>query len=218
MKLVCISDTHEKQAQVNLPEGDVLVHTGDLTNQGSIPALTKVAAWFKKQDFKHKVMICGNHDFGFQNANHDAAVKLFTDAGVTYLQDSETIIEGIKFYGAPWQPWFMDWAFNLPRGAKIAEKWAKIPDDTNVLMTHGPPHGILDLVEDTISNRGRDLHQGCEELTKRLMDLTQLKAHVFGHLHLSGGMTQMIAGVTFANAAICTERYQASNKPIVIEV
>lgn len=218
MKIIAISDTHEKEKFLHLPEGDVLVHAGDLTNRGSLPTLEKVAKWFENQNFKHKIMIAGNHDFGFQNVNHDKAVKLFEDVGVTYLQDSSTTVDGIKFYGSPWQPWFHNWAFNLQRGKDIAIQWAKIPDDVNVLITHGPPHGILDLVEDNIYNRGRDLHQGCEELSKRVTQLTQLKVHIFGHLHLNGGTTRVVGDIIFANAAICTEAYLPTNPPLVIEV
>lgn len=215
LKLVCISDTHEKQEQLVLPEGDVLIHAGDLTNQGTIPALTKVAAWFEKQNFKHKVVICGNHDFCFQNRNHDTAVKLFADAGVTYLQDSEVIIDGVKFYGSPWQPWFMDWAFNLKRGKLLAEKWAKIPDDTNVLITHGPPFMIHDLAPSSFYKP--EENTGCQDLLNRISQLNDLKVHVFGHIHNGYGTTKH-GPCTFVNAATCTERYEPTNPPIIIEL
>lgn len=218
MKLVCISDTHEQQSNLDLPDGDILVHAGDLTYKGSMPVLGQIAEWFKGLPFKHKIMIAGNHDFAFENANRAKAEKLFKDAGVTYLFNNSIVIDGVKFYGAPWQPWFHNWAFNRGRGRDIGMEWAKIPDDTNVLITHGPPYGILDLVEDNIFNAGRDLHQGCEELAKKVKQLPQLKAHIFGHLHLNGGQTEVVDGITFGNAAICTERYQPTNPPLVIEV
>lgn len=219
MKIIAISDTHDKfHLMAPIPDGDVLIHAGDLTTSGGISSLAKAAEWLRKQPHKYKVMISGNHDWAFANANHDVAVQLFKDAGMIYLQDNETVIEGIKFYGAPWQPWYHDFAFNLPRGSVIAAKWKNIPDDTNVLITHGPPYGILDLVEDNIFNMGRDLHQGCEDLINRIKQLDKLKAHIFGHLHLSGGKIEVINNVIFGNAAICTERYVPSNPPLVFEV
>ena len=217
MKLVCISDTHERLARMQhkVPDGDVLVHAGDLTMRGSIPALEKEAEWFKSQPHKHKVVIAGNHDFCFQNANHNKAVKIFEDAGVTYLQDSSVTIDGVKFYGSPWQPWFHNWAFNLQRGKDIAIQWAKIPDDTNVLITHGPPHKILDLVEGSLYRPAENV--GCEDLLNRINQLKNLKYHIFGHIHLCHG-TQKVGDVTFVNASTCTEQYEALNEPIVVEV
>jgi len=219
MKIVAISDTHQRQGQIVLPKGDVLIHSGDMTMTGSMGSLAGVADWLEAQDFKHKIVIAGNHDWGFQNEYQEVARNLFKEVGVTYLQDSEVVIDGIKIYGSPWQPLFYNWAFNLPRnGEEIASKWKQIPNDTNVLITHGPPHGILDLVQDIPSNAGRDLHQGCERLAKRVKQLKKLRAHIFGHMHLQGGCTHEIDGVIFCNAAICTEHYLPTNKPIEIEL
>lgn len=215
MKIVSISDTHEKHLNVNLPEGDVLIHAGDITKNGSIPAIARFAEWMRQQDFKHKIVISGNHDFCFQNENYNIATSLLREAGITYLQDSETVIDGVKFWGAPWQPWYHSWAFNLPRGKDIAEKWSFIPDDTNVLITHGPPYKILDRVLVQGINPSFDV--GCEDLLNRINELKSLKAHIFGHIHNGYGQLN-VGGVKFVNAAICTEEYQATNSPIIIEV
>ena len=114
-KIVAISDTHEQEQKVILPEGDVLVHTGDITYKGAISAIAKFSAWLKEQKprFKEIVVIAGNHDFCFQNQNHDVAANLIRESGAHYLQDSGVEIEGRLFWGSPWQPWFYDWAFNL---------------------------------------------------------------------------------------------------------
>jgi Icc-related predicted phosphoesterase len=173
MKIVAISDTHERHRQVSLPAGDVLVHAGDITMKGSLAALEDFADWIREQHFKYKIVIAGNHDFCFENENADAAAKMLADAGVTYLCDSSATFEGIEFWGAPWQPWFHSWAFNLSRGSEIAEKWALIPQTTNVLITHGPPYEIADLTFDGV-------HAGCEELASRIQDLPKLRAHIFG--------------------------------------
>lgn len=210
MKIVCISDTHEQEDQLNLPEGDVLVHAGDITYRGDIGPLSKFRYWLKAQPFKHKIVISGNHDFCFQNRNHDIAVKLVEEAGAIYLQDSGVVIDGVSFWGSPWQPWFHNWAFNLMRGKSIAAKWALIPDDTQVLITHGPMKNILDKVP------GGD-NVGCEELAARINNLKELRAHICGHIHYGYGLME-IANIQFVNAASCTEAYKPTNPPIVIEL
>jgi len=215
LKIVSISDTHTKHGAIVMPPGDVLVHAGDITNKGSIKDLTSFTTWLKLQSYKHKVVIAGNHDFCFANANQVIARTLIEEAGAVYLQDSEVTIDGVKFWGSPWQPFFYDWAFNLHRGKPIAEKWALIPEDTNVLITHGPPKNVLDIVE---SDWGHREHVGCEDLLHRLISLPKLKAHIFGHLHLGYGVTGDKNGIQFVNASTCTERYEPLNKPIVIEI
>lgn len=210
MKLVCISDTHEQEEGVVLPEGDVLIHAGDITYRGAIPALAKFAHWLKEQPFKHKIVISGNHDFCFQNSNHNVAVNLIREAGAIYLQDSGVEIDGINFWGSPWQPWFHNFAFNLMRGKLIAAKWTLIPESTNVLITHGPIKNVLDEVP------GGE-RAGCADLAQRLTELPNLKVHICGHIH-NGYGTMQLANVQFVNASSCTEAYKPTNPPIVIEV
>lgn len=210
MKLVCIGDTHEQEEGVVLPEGDVLIHAGDITYRGAIPPLVKFARWLKEQPFKHKIVISGNHDFCFQNNNHNVAVNIIKEAGAIYLQDSGVEIDGIKFWGSPWQPWFHNFAFNLMRGKLIAAKWDLIPEDTNVLITHGPVLNILDEVP------GGE-RVGCADLSKRINDLKELRAHICGHIHHSHGIAE-IANIQFVNASSCTEAYKPTNPPLVIEI
>jgi Icc-related predicted phosphoesterase len=110
-----------------------------------------------------------------------------------YLQDEAAEIAGLKFWGSPWQPWFHDWAFNLPRGERLAEKWAMVPEDTEILVTHGPPFGIGD-------HNGWEGHVGCDDLRKRVAQLQNLKLHIFGHIHESPGVFEE-SGVVFANVS-----------------
>lgn len=126
-----------------------------------------------------------------------------------YLQDSEVVVDGWRVWGSPWQPEFCDWAFNLPRGSKLKEKWDLIPDDIDVLITHGPPvrHG------GTIS-RGVDV--GCEDLMEAVLKLQPL-VHVFGHVHEGYGVTYE-SGITFINASTCTHNYCADNPPCVFDL
>lgn len=222
MRIVALSDTHAEHRSVTVPDGDVLVFAGDLMTCGrKMAEVMSFAEWFCKQPHKHKILVAGNHDRLFENRLPLCLVHFH---GVTYLQDSGVTIDGVKFWGSPWQPWFHDWAFNVHRGEAIKKYWDKISEDTNVLITHGPPYGILDQLYSTQvkSTWGHDLfiapseHLGCEELQNAVARVKP-KAHIFGHIHGSYG-TDKILETQFYNVAICDEQYQAVNSVTTIEV
>ena len=175
-KIVCLSDTHNCSEQIIVPDGDILIHAGDATIRGTIDEIILFNEWFANLPHTYKVFVAGNHDWLFETNNSYARNSL--DKSIIYLQDSWVEIGGLKIYGSPWQPRFFDWAFNLMRGAELAEKWKLIPDDTDILITHGPPFGILDDVprQYFIENTG------CEELRKRV-ETIKPKLHIFGHIH-----------------------------------
>lgn len=237
MRFVCLSDTHTMGRKVGVPDGDVLLHAGDLTLRGTESETLAALEWLESLPHKHKVLVAGNHDFFFDNDApaifRDWRVRPFNFTpgdmqkrkeatlarypGLTYLEDESTTIDGLKIYGSPWQPWFWDWAFNFPErddGNAARALWRHIPDDTDILLTHTPPLGILDrnLFD------GRDNHRiGDQALAERLQDLPGLRAHVFGHFH--GGYGQETRGGTlFVNACICTEEYRPTNAPIVFDL
>ena len=208
-----ISDTHGKHEYLTskaynniLGSGDVLVHAGDCTNVGKVGEIKDFLNWFSNTDYTHKIFIAGNHDFGFELV-HDIAPE-YKEKGVHYLFDSEVVIDDVKFYGSPWQPEFYDWAFNLPRGEKLAEKWALIPNDTDILITHGPAYQMLDW---TLNNQ----LVGCQDLFNRIMTVKP-KIHVCGHIHCAYGQ-KYFNDVDFLNASVLNERYQHENKPIKLE-
>ena len=174
MRVVVISDTHNRHDEVHLPSGDVLVHCGDATGRGKPSEVAAFVTWFEAQDFEHKIMIAGNHDFMFQD-DPFLAKTLIEGRNFHYLEDLAIKIQDVIFYGTPWQPWFHDWAFNLERGEEIAKMWALIPDDTEFLITHGPPKDILD------QTRGLD-HPGCLDLLQRVAEIKPA-VHAFGHIH-----------------------------------
>lgn len=209
MRLVAMSDTHGKHAHVMVPDGDVLVHAGDATPNGKIVDVKKFAGWYGSLPHAHKIFVAGNHDFGFENEDQEKCRKIIRDNGITYLQDQACIINGLKFYGSPWQPDFHNWAFNLPRGTALKAVWNRIPLDTDVLITHGPPHGMMDRTE-------QGLNVGCMDLMLRLPDL-RLRAHIFGHIHEGYGIKVGLIA-TYVNASICTPAYNATNAPIVVDV
>jgi predicted phosphohydrolase len=130
MRLVLISDTHQRHDQLTVPDGDVLVHAGDFSTRGGVEEVARFNAWLGTLKHKHKVVIAGNHDFLFEREPTLARSML---TNVTYLEDSGVTIEGLRFWGSPWQPRFFDWAFNLERGAPLTEKWNLIPTGVDVL-------------------------------------------------------------------------------------
>ena len=213
MKIVAISDTHDQQWNLEVPDGDVLVHAGDICfeHKGSVgfKHITRLREWLYEQPHKHKVIIAGNHDFPFETHPKESRYIL---RDFHYLQDSAVEIDGVKFWGSPWQPWFYDWAFNLERGKLLEEKWALIPEDTDVLLTHGPPYGKGDLTTGYI---GPQEHAGCKDLTVRLQELS-VKLHVFGHIHSGYGMYRL-GETDCVNASVVNEHYEAVNKPVTWE-
>jgi predicted phosphodiesterase len=223
MKLSIISDTHELHHNVKVPEGDILIHCGDWTNRGEAPAFDRFLTWFAGQPHKHKVFIAGNHELTLEGDSRESAlnvIKEYTNkhSNLHFLENSSINIEGLNFYGTPTTPYYFGWAFNFQRGKDIAAEWKKIPDNVNVLITHGPSYGILDLVENSVANIGRDLHQGCQDLADRISNLKELKLHCCGHLHTDGGKKVEVNNIIYVNAAICTERYQPINNPVVVDL
>jgi predicted phosphodiesterase len=180
VRIVAVADTHTFQEQLGtLPDGDVFVHAGDLLRRGSLDELAGVAAWIRALPHRHKVVVAGNHDWCF--ARERAAACDLLGAGVVYLEDEAVTVDGAVFYGSPWQPAYNDWAYNLPRGPQLAEKWAAIPAGVDVLITHGPPYGIGDDLGSGLAGR-----QGCVDLRLALPRI-QPRVHLFGHIHQAGG-------------------------------
>lgn len=234
MRIVCISDTHGLHTIMeqfkSLPEGDILIHAGDCTNVGKPHEVTEFVYWFQNvKGFDTKIFIAGNHDFAFEKVNephHNGDFDWFknlmneenlSQSDVVYLQDNEFVIESpefskpLKIYGSPWQPEFYNWAFNLPRnGWELELKWKDIPEDTDILITHGPPHGVRDFTP-------ANLQVGCEILRFHVENRIKPSIHVFGHIHQAYGAVQQDETM-YVNASICTERYIPSNKPIIIDI
>ena len=193
---------------IEIPEGDVLIHAGDFSiSRDSSVDLLEFAKWFQALPYKHKILVPGNHDWCFQNNENWSRAQLPT---VNVLINEEVIIEGLKFYGTPYQPIFCDWAFNLPP-TQLKVEMDKIPLDTNILITHAPPYGILDKV--SRQNAGS---VGCRILSKKVA-VIRPKLHIFGHIHSGYGQYHRLK-TRFINASLCDDSYKTVNKPIVVEV
>lgn len=201
-----ISDTHGSHDDLTakLNGGFILIHAGDVSCMGHRKEIKGFIKWFSALPYEHKIFIAGNHDFGFEK--YDADYFKFPQ-GVHYLQDSMIEIEGLKIYGSPYSPRFYDWAFMESRGEKIAQIWSKIPEGIDILVTHGPPRGVLD------TNKN-DEDCGCDDLLARV-EIIKPKVHVFGHIHEGwGSMHSSQRGITFINASNLDENYECVNEPI----
>lgn len=189
-----ISDTHNKHKKIALPGGDILIHSGDVSSRGQSGEILPFLDWYAEQDYSSLLLIAGNHDWGFEKEPEKYA-KECKDRNIVLLNDSGCIVEGIKIWGSPIQPEFCNWAFNRFRGADIKKHWDMIPEDTELLITHGPPYMILD----DANARGYSNHVGCEDLVRRIAE-TKVKLHIFGHIHEGAGY-KYLDGRTYVNAS-----------------
>lgn len=234
IRLAFISDTHCQHRNVAVPSCDVLVHCGDATGIGEIDRLRDFNAWCRQLKragvCREVVFVAGNYDLTLdvthpkvEPRRHAAARESLQD--LVYLQDEAATVCGVKFYGSPWTPRFFDWGFQL--GYEAARHHWLIPQ-CDVLVTHGPPFGMLDLCDD-----GRRV--GCRALTETLTDINTLaraakkagdapcrvppSIHAFGHIHHSYGVVGCLrTGTRYVNASTCTEAYKPTNRPIVVDL
>ena len=195
MKFIAISDTHCRHRSLRIPKGDVLLHAGDISLRGDRREIVDFLDWFGKLPHPHKIFIAGNHDFFFEREKASAIKKLLPDS-VQYLKEETIDINGIKIWGSPYTPWFFKWAFNKRRGVALAEHWKNIPSDADVLLTHGPAYGILDVVIG-------EQNAGDKDLLKKLLEVKP-KVHICGHIHESHGMVRR-HGIRFINACVLNE-------------
>jgi Icc-related predicted phosphoesterase len=207
MKLVFISDTHGQHNKFKIPDGDFIIHCGDVSSVGREEEIISFADWFSSLPHKYKIMIPGNHDFLFER-NYDVSKNIMDSRGIIFLIDSSVEIEGIKFWGSPITPWFHNWAFNRYRGSEIEHHWNKIPEDTDVLLTHGPPAYMENYLSMVLE--GEDV--GCEDLYRAIKRINP-KVSAFGHIHEGYG-THEDDNTIFINCSLLNRRYSPTNNPI----
>jgi Icc-related predicted phosphoesterase len=203
IQLVLLADVHGQYRKIEIPDGDIAIFAGDLLLNGELPDVEDLNAYLGTLPHKHKIVIAGNHDYCMER---DPGISRSLLTNGLYLQDQAVTLMGIKFYGSPWTPEFMNTAFNLPRGEALKQKWDLIPPDTEVLITHGPPYGFGDL-----TSSGE--HAGDLELAKAV-ERIHPKLHVFGHIHEGYGAFQL-GNTKLFNVCICDAIYRPVNKPIL---
>jgi Icc-related predicted phosphoesterase len=212
--ITCLSDTHRFHQGITIPECDVVVFAGDAGWEdwtGDLREVEKFLWWFRCLPAKYKVMTVGNHDYAA--AYHSSIVSsLAEEYDIHYLINDSVIIDGIKFWASPFSLEFMGWSFALPRDEEILTKhWNQIPENTDVVITHGPCFGILD----TIYPESEE-HLGDPILMDRIAQI-QPKLHVSGHIHGGFGKRQIVNTI-FVNASVCDENYDPINLPILVEI
>lgn len=209
VKIVAVSDTHNQHHKLDLPDGDIFVHCGDFTIGGSEKEVVKFADWINTLDFQHKVIVPGNHDFMFSRM-----LPLCRDMmpNVVILVDESVKLFDVNIYGSPWVPLGPRWAYSYNRenSQRAKQIWENIPKSVDLLLTHGPPRGILDLVESKEN-------VGCEHLQEALKNRYP-HVHCFGHIHEGYGRMNSFAfpGTEFVNCSVLDENYSLVNKPQVI--
>jgi Icc-related predicted phosphoesterase len=210
MRIAAISDTHGRQGW-EIPGCDVFIHAGDMTGRGSLQETAVFASRLRKamegpDGPTHAIVVPGNHDECFQTLP-EAARGLF-GPNVHVLQDEPLVLDGITFYGSPWTPPFMLWHF-MAEESRLAMLYRSMPASVDVLVTHGPPHGILD-------PGWKVAHAGSLALAQAI-SMRQIGHHVFGHLHAAGGQVIRNGNTNFYNVAACDEAYKLLNQPRVFE-
>ena len=217
IRFVHISDTHGFHRRLELPPGDVLIHSGDFSKRvGTLEEVTDFSRWLENLDYQHKIIIAGNHEWSFDLGKENILRKyprcpsdpfsnikkvITGNDKFIYLENSGTELYGYKIWGSPCQPVHLDQGFTLSE-EKLCQVWSLIPDDTDILVTHGPPRGVLDEIG---NGRGVGSTNLQNEVFGRLSQ--KLKVHCFGHIHEAAGH-ETREGIEFFNSAICDKRYK----------
>ena len=206
LKLVLLSDTHELHREVEVPEGDILIHAGDFTMfSHSLQAIADFNEWLGELPHLHKLVVPGNHEF-FLEA--DPSRRSILSNAVVLLNEGTTV-EGLRIWGSPATP-LSGTAFGVSSPEDRKRLYAQIPTNTDILITHGPPYGILD------SNPVSGLHSGCRELFDAVIRVRP-KLHVFGHVHGAYGIFQT-KQTTLVNAALLGMDCGLDRSPIVLQM
>lgn len=209
MRIASISDTHNLHFKLTvIPDADVLIVAGDMTVNGSLNELASFSNYLRVFAHDHKLIVAGNHDRCLENESLRGVAEGILDHAV-YLRDKTHEIDGVRFFGSPWTPEFENTSFNVERGEALRAKWSQIPNDTDVLITHCPPKGILD-------KTGSGKHVGCADLLERVREVKP-SVHVFGHIHESFGETKA-RGTRFVNASFKGRGDGSTRHAVVIDL
>jgi len=233
LRCVCISDTHGQHEHVQLPPGDILLHAGDFTEAGEMYQIRSFCDWLHQQPFTHKVVVAGNHDVLLDQAYYDRVgysrfherrglpkedpgdAKLLLRTCCTYLENNVVDIAGLRIFGSPFQPAFMDWAFGLERGEALRKAWEVVPENVDIVLVHGPPVGFGDLTK-------QGDRVGCVDLLRELQQRVKPQFAVYGHIHEGYG-TRTDGRIVFLNAASCGRGsregvYEIQNVPLIFDI
>lgn len=194
-----MSDSHERHRRIECPPGDVFIHCGDFSDLGEPEAVADFCDWLRGLPHAKKFVVPGNHDMTFDpkfEPSWQLQWRKVEDAGAELLCDREVLLPApdgrtLRVYGSPWTPDFGGWGF-MEKDEALAKYWANVPVGLDLLVTHGPPHGVLDV------NRWGTLC-GSKTLTERVAEVKP-RVHVFGHIHEAAG-SEAANGTVFHNVA-----------------
>jgi len=206
LRLVLLSDTHELHREIEVPDGDILIHAGDFTMfSKSLDAITDFNNWLGELPHRHKIIVPGNHEFFIEQDDSD---RCLLDNAIVLINEGLEV-EGLRIWGSPVTP--LDGAaFGLSSEKARRKVYSMVPDDIDVLITHGPPFGILD------TEHRFGVHQGCHELLERVKRVKP-KLHVFGHIHGASGVYRK-EHTLFVNAARLGLDGDPGGGPMVFEI
>lgn len=222
MKIVAISDSHNRYEQLTIPECDLLISCGDYSMNGHLWEVIRFHKWLNKQPAKHIISVQGNHEQGVEkDFSLSKNTALEECPRVHFIDEGYVEIEGIKIWCSAITPFFCNWAWNRRRGEEIKSHWDKIPLDIDILVTHGPPYMIGDMIrhehfdENGVSS-WIEQFVGCVDLSNKIKELTNLRLHFFGHVHPGYGHTHK-NGVDYYNCSVVNHKYQIWHPPTVVE-
>ena len=216
MRCVILADTHGMHMQMKhkIPDGDCIIHCGDFCNNGTMLDCIKFLNWFGTLPHSKKFFIAGNHDEFFEKASQ-SEINAIIPPGIIYLNESGVEIEGLKFWGSPYTPAFFDWSFMYKRGEEGKKHWNLVPPSVDILVSHGPARGFVDVCE-KFDDPGKMEHAGCDQLLEAINRVKPI-FHVSGHIH-NGYGNVITKDTTFLNASVCDEHYRPVNKPWIADI
>jgi Icc-related predicted phosphoesterase len=210
MKITAISDTHGNHSQVEIPEGDIIVHCGDFAGKSNLDEVVDFCDWFTGLNFRHRILVAGNHD-RYVKKRETEFLKIAADRNIIYLENRSVRIQNYNFYGSPYSKKFAPGSAFLYTDEPEARKlWNLIPKETDILITHGPPLGYGDYSTE------EKKHAGCPFLLEKVKEIKPL-LHIFGHIHTGFGI-EIDGDTLFANASLADETWNIVNKPLVISL
>ena len=219
MKCWLISDTHNLHEELRIPQGiDAVIHCGDESESMDLAKNERQSReffrWFSTLRIEHKIFVPGNHS----TAIEQGLIRPQEYPSIRFLIHQQTQLGDLLVFGTPYTPRFFDWAFMRDR-KDLDAVWQTIPDQVDILISHGPPKGFLDRTRDMASHKR--IHVGSQSLTRHVQERIKPRVHAFGHIHDEMGIknfgTVLDGGVLFVNCSCCDQSIQLENHGIVIE-
>lgn len=208
MIIVALSDSHGNHNSVGLPEGEIVIHCGDFTRRSNYQEILDFIQWFSDLQFNYKILVAGNHDRFIQKRKVEF-YEILKNRNIIYLENQAIQIAGFNFFGSPYTRNYGGiGAFTYSDDYEARQIWNLIPENTDVLITHGPPEGHRDY------SKTENKNTGCPVLRTRVL-LVKPRYHIFGHIHESYG-TEEVGGIFFINASLVNGAEEPVNKPVVL--